>query len=549
MDRGYRRSNSRSRDRGYRYDDRDRRDYRRRDSSRSRDRDRRSSDRDRRKDRDERRRRMWDDMGATAAASAGAPGAPMGGMMAGLVPPPNAAAAAMAMGGFNPAMMNPAMPNMGVYQQAPGHPSMAVSGVMGGMAINNKKQRELYVGNLPIGMTEPMMKELFAQILQQCEGFDGALGPPVLNVQLCGGGTYAFVEFRDEQCAATSMQFHGMRLSDKIIKINHPNGYVPPPVPVLRLVPPSDLLQNVGLAGPAGMPLPGVPPPMAVQAGGATGAVGGMTIAMPPAGVMAATAAAGSALLPGGLPRYDEKKMRELYVGNLTVGAVTANMLKELFLAPLQTLPENKDATVPPVIDARLDPGGKFAFLEFRDMMMASTALTLFAGMELCGRPMTVARPTGYAPPEAYGLPPAQVASGVAPLAPAPPPPPPVVPAAAQLAHPGVPDDATRLLCLENLFQPSALEDEEEYKECVEDIQEECKRFGEIESFEIPRATDLKGHSEADVGKCFVRYKSVGEAVAAYRALHGRDFDGNTVKVSFLAEGGGEKWERGVPVE
>ena len=127
------------------------------------------------------------------------------------------------------------------------------------------------------------MKELFAQILQQCEGFDGALGPPVLNVQLCGGGTYAFVEFRDEQCAATSMQFHGMRLSDKIIKINHPNGYVPPPVPVLRLVPPSDLLQNGGLAGPAGMLLPGVLPTAIRQA---TGVVGGMTIAMPPAGVM-----------------------------------------------------------------------------------------------------------------------------------------------------------------------------------------------------------------------------------------------------------------------
>ena len=64
---------------------------------------------------------------------------------------------------------------------------------------NSKKQREIYVGNLPSGLNEAVLKELFIQILQGCEDFNTASGPIVLNVQLCGGGQYAFIEFRDEE--------------------------------------------------------------------------------------------------------------------------------------------------------------------------------------------------------------------------------------------------------------------------------------------------------------------------------------------------------------
>ena len=55
---------------------------------------------------------------------------------------------------------------------------------------------------------------------RQHEKFDPTPGPSVLNVQMCGGGTYSFIEFRDEQCCETVMQFHGMVLSGKVI---HPH--------------------------------------------------------------------------------------------------------------------------------------------------------------------------------------------------------------------------------------------------------------------------------------------------------------------------------------
>ena len=72
-------------------------------------------------------------------------------------------------------------------------------------------------------------------------------------------------------------------------------------------------------------------------------------------------------------------------------------MLELLFSEPLRTIPGNEAHPVPPVVAARLDPGGRFAFVEFRDVAMAEVALHLFNGMLLCGLPMAVARPASRA--------------------------------------------------------------------------------------------------------------------------------------------------------
>ena len=229
---------------------------------------------------------------------------------------------------------------------------------------------------------------------------------------------------------------------------------------------------------------------------------------------------------------------------------VSASMLKELFTAPLLTLPGSEAANgVPPVIEARVDLGGKFAFVEFRDEELATTALSLFNSMELCGRAMQVARPTGYMGPGGPGgptapfggppppppmpgqLPPGFAAAGAAGAAALPPglvpPPPPAAPP---------PPPATRFLRLENLLGDEALSDDAEYAECVEDIRGECERFGAVSSFIIPRPADLQGRTAEDVGKCFVLYTELGSAAKAYQQLNGRDFDGHKVRAVFLKE-------------
>ena len=51
------------------------------------------------------------------------------------------------------------------------------------------------------------------------------------------------------------------------------------------------------------------------------------------------------------------KKQREVYVGNLTIGAVTDNMLRELFNGALAHLVIDP-VTNPAVVNASLDPSG-----------------------------------------------------------------------------------------------------------------------------------------------------------------------------------------------
>lgn len=60
----------------------------------------------------------------------------------------------------------------------------------------------------------------------------------------------------------------------------------------------------------------------------------------------------------GGNLSLSNKKQREIYVGNLTIGVVTDTMLRDLFNGALAHLVPDPVAN-PPVINAALDPSGE----------------------------------------------------------------------------------------------------------------------------------------------------------------------------------------------
>ena len=69
--------------------------------------------------------------------------------------------------------------------------------------------------------------------------------------------------------------------------------------------------------------------------------------------------------LTGGNLSLSNKKQREIYVGNLTIGVVVDTMLRDLFNGALAHLVPDPVAN-PPVINAALDPSGVttlFAFI------------------------------------------------------------------------------------------------------------------------------------------------------------------------------------------
>ena len=115
-------------------------------------------------------------------------------------------------------------------------------------------------------------------------------------MQIRGGGnggnttTFAFVEFRDEQCSATISGFNGMGSTARNLKISHPNGYIEPPAPVPTFGVPDELMKRFGLGSYEAMRRQDRPP-----------------------------------------QELADRKARELYVGNLAIGMVNSAMLIELF--------------------------------------------------------------------------------------------------------------------------------------------------------------------------------------------------------------------------
>ena len=66
----------------------------------------------------------------------------------------------------------------------------------------------------------------------------------------------------------------------------------------------------------------------------------------------------------GGNLSLSNKKQREIYVGNLTIGVVTDTMLRDLFNGALAHLVPDPVAN-PPVINAALDPSGEALLIIF----------------------------------------------------------------------------------------------------------------------------------------------------------------------------------------
>lgn len=57
----------------------------------------------------------------------------------------------------------------------------------------------------------------------------------------------------------------------------------------------------------------------------------------------------------------------------------------------------------------------------------------------------------------------------------------------------------TEVLCLMNMVTPDELQDDEEYEDILEDIREECSKYGVVKSIDIPRP--IQGVEVPGLGK------------------------------------------------
>jgi len=94
------------------------------------------------------------------------------------------------------------------------------------------------------------------------------------------------------------------------------------------------------------------------------------------------------------------------------------------------------------------------------------------------------------------------------------------------------PGPATEVLCLMNMVVPEELKEDDEYEDILEDIREECSKYGYVKSVEIPRP--IENVDVPGVGKAFVEFNAISECQKAQQALTGRKFANRVVVTSYF---------------
>eukprot|EP00245_Coleochaete_scutata_P012904 TRINITY_DN508_c0_g4_i1.p1 TRINITY_DN508_c0_g4~~TRINITY_DN508_c0_g4_i1.p1 ORF type:complete len:308 (-),score=76.99 TRINITY_DN508_c0_g4_i1:692-1513(-) len=95
-------------------------------------------------------------------------------------------------------------------------------------------------------------------------------------------------------------------------------------------------------------------------------------------------------------------------------------------------------------------------------------------------------------------------------------------------------ENPTRVIMLTQVVSPQELQKDEEYEDIMEDMREECGKYGTLTNLVIPRPRP--GEDVAGVGKVFVEYSDITGSSKAKASLNGRKFGGNTVVATFYPE-------------
>uniref|UniRef100_A0A0K0E5Q9 Splicing factor U2AF subunit n=1 Tax=Strongyloides stercoralis TaxID=6248 RepID=A0A0K0E5Q9_STRER len=206
-----------------------------------------------------------------------------------------------------------------------------------------------------------------------------------------------------------------------------------------------------------------------------------------------------------GISNVVQDSPHKLFIGGLPT-ILEAEQVKEL----LQSFGPLKSFNL--VKDGKTGISKGYAFCEYADPVLTDQAIAGLNGMELEDKKIIVQLAcTGAKNPSSDSagntpLPGIDLSQGAGPV--------------------------TEILCLLNMVVEEELKDDEEYEDIVEDIREECSKYGEIRSIEIPRP--IEGLNVAGVGKVFIEYASKAECQKAVAAITGRKFDNRIVCTSYF---------------
>lgn len=115
-------------------------------------------------------------------------------------------------------------------------------------------------------------------------------------------------------------------------------------------------------------------------------------------------------------------------------------------------------------------------------------------------------------------------------------------------------ETTSRCMLMLNMVTSEELYDDQDYNEILEDISDECGKYGEVDGVRIPRPVpknktwqpsdsaaitadkNRKADEEAGVGRVYVMYKELEGTKKAMKAIGGRQFAGRTILVASVPE-------------
>lgn len=357
-----------------------------------------------------------------------------------------------------------------------------------------RQARRLYVGNIPFGCTDEDMIEFFQTNMAACN-FVKESGCPVLACQINLDKNFAFLEFRSVEETTSAMALDGIQCKGQALKIRRPHDYQPIPGSEPTPTPIGSALSGILATGSSA----NVEPPPYV-----------------PGVVSTVVADSPNKIYIGGLPTY-----------------LTDDQIKEILTQFGQLRAFNL------IRDPSTLASKGYAFCEYLESTITDQAILGLNGFEIADKKLIVQRAsvgaksgplatttnlTGLNPAAAAALlPPVQIQ----------------VPGLPNITPSSTPRVLTEVLCLMNMVEPNELRDDEEYQEILEDIEDECSKYGTVKSIEIPRPSKRSRNGEDDeqvagLGKVFVEFDSATEAQRAQLNLAGRRFANRVVVTSYF---------------
>eukprot|EP01015_Nassula_variabilis_P006719 TRINITY_DN1511_c0_g2_i7.p1 TRINITY_DN1511_c0_g2~~TRINITY_DN1511_c0_g2_i7.p1 ORF type:complete len:465 (-),score=82.15 TRINITY_DN1511_c0_g2_i7:110-1504(-) len=219
---------------------------------------------------------------------------------------------------------------------------------------------------------------------------------------------------------------------------------------------------------------------------------------------------------------------RKLYVGNLPPN-MTQSTLVEILNQALRKMNVNTHPPGNSIISAWISPDGHYSFVEFRTPEEANNGFAL-NNVAIFGQPLKVGRPRAYAASQNMPSPFEGLLNPLAGLG-----------EMGGDQQTGTPNQSalkvqppSRILVLKNIVEIHELEIDEEYASIMEDIKEECEKYGKVLSLKIPRPK--KDEEIPGLGKIFVEFEKLEQSKDARKALTGKIFADHTVETSYFDE-------------